>query len=342
MTAYFCYALYLSGFVYPIVAHAVWSPRGFLSTGSSKPLLGFGVIDFAGSGVVHMTGGTVALVASQILGPRIGRFYDVAGQKLPVPRVFPSYSVALQLLGTIILWFGWYGFNAGSALLLGIPNSGEVGALAAANTSVGAGAGGMGALISLWLYGYWMTGQSRLDLPSFMNGVLSGLVGITASCGTIDLWAAAVIGFISGILFHFGKYFLEYLTIDDAVDAVPVHLVCGAWGLIAAGLFSNPRAVETGFGSSEFPGLFYGDWRLFVNQLIAAIFIFAWSAITTIPFFLLLSRAGMLRALGVEEVVGLDVKYHGEDPDAVNEIQDEIRSFKTELDRSRRAQNAGG
>lgn len=330
MSAYFLYSIYLSGFVYPIVAHAVWSPRGIFSSGASNPLFGMGTIDFAGSGVVHLTGGTVALISSHLLGPRIGRFYDVSGIRLVKPRVFPVYSVALQLLGTFILWYGWYGFNAGSALLLGVPNSGSIGALAAANTSVGAAAGGMGALISVFTYHYAMHGEWNLDLPAFMNGVLSGLVSITAACGTIPLWSAAIIGFLGGVLFPVGKYALERMCIDDVVDAVPVHFFNGIWGLIAVGIFSEPKLVENAFGSSE-GGIFYGDWRLFANQSIAAFAIIIWSALTTLPLFYLLGRVGMLRTLGLEEVVGLDAKYHGEHRDAMIEIQNDLQSFKTEL-----------
>ena len=262
-------------------------------------------------------------------------FCGVSADRRPSP-IWSSLSLTRKFQHPV----GWYGFNAGSALLLGIDNSGGVGALAAANTSIGAGAGGMGALLSYWLYYYVKLGESRLDLPSFMNGVLSGLVGITAGCGTIELWAAAIIGFVAGMMFHLGKYALELLCIDDAVDAVPVHLFSGIWGMIAVGLFSTPKLVGLAFGSTEYHGLFYGDWRLFVNQLVAIGSIFMWSSLTTIPFFVALSRAGMLRTLGLEEVVGLDVKYHGENPDADNEIHDEIRSFKTELDRSRRGKSA--
>ena len=119
MTAYFCYSFFLCAFVYPVVARAIWSNKGFLSAFNEEPLGGIGAIDFAGSGVVHCTGGVTALLASIILGPRQGRFYDDEGRPLAEPRQIPGHSTALQLLGTMLLWYGWYGFNCGSALLLG-------------------------------------------------------------------------------------------------------------------------------------------------------------------------------------------------------------------------------
>lgn len=114
MAAYLCYSFFLTGFVYPVVVHAVWSPAGFLSTGNSSPLLNIGMVDFAGSSVVHMVGGTTALISTYLLGSRRGRFYDLqTGEPLEVPKPMPGHSVSLQMLGSFILWFGWFGFNPG-------------------------------------------------------------------------------------------------------------------------------------------------------------------------------------------------------------------------------------
>eukprot|EP00339_Tiarina_fusa_P006159 CAMPEP_0117080306 /NCGR_PEP_ID=MMETSP0472-20121206/56667_1 /TAXON_ID=693140 ORGANISM="Tiarina fusus, Strain LIS" /NCGR_SAMPLE_ID=MMETSP0472 /ASSEMBLY_ACC=CAM_ASM_000603 /LENGTH=261 /DNA_ID=CAMNT_0004807905 /DNA_START=72 /DNA_END=853 /DNA_ORIENTATION=- len=117
MSAYLCYSVVLVGIIYPVIAHAIWSNNGFLSNTNSSPLFGSGAIDFAGSGVVHLTGGITALFATVILGPRRGRFFNAQGEALETPKEFPGHSMALQLLGTMILWFGWFGFNPGSALL---------------------------------------------------------------------------------------------------------------------------------------------------------------------------------------------------------------------------------
>ena len=118
MAAYLLYSIALAGFIYPVVAHSVWSKSGFLSRTNDDPFMDMGVLDFAGGGVVHLNGGLTALYATLVLGPRRGRFYDAQGDPLETPVPFPGHSVALQLLGTMILWFGWFGFNPGSALLL--------------------------------------------------------------------------------------------------------------------------------------------------------------------------------------------------------------------------------
>ena len=139
MTAYLCYSMVLAGFIYPVVAHSVWSNNGFLSNFNVDPLFGCGAIDFAGSGVVHLTGGFTALLATAVLGPRRGRFYDAKGEPLATPKPMPGHSIALQLLGTMVLWFGWFGFNPGSALLLDNDHVGEIAANAAVATAISVG-----------------------------------------------------------------------------------------------------------------------------------------------------------------------------------------------------------
>ena len=148
MKAYLLYSVFLVGFVYPVVAHAFWSTNGFLSATSSYPLWDSGIIDLAGSGPVHMTGGVTALVAAIILGPRIGRFYDKDGNPLDEPHEFPPHSVTLQFLGTFCLWFGWYGFNPGSVFYISSHSQGEVAALVAVNTTLGACAGALSAMFT--------------------------------------------------------------------------------------------------------------------------------------------------------------------------------------------------
>ncbi|VEU44573.1 unnamed protein product [Pseudo-nitzschia multistriata] len=180
MVAYLCYSVALAGFVYPVVAHSVWSNNGFLSVSNTEnPLLGIGSIDFAGSGVVHVTGGATALLATIILGPRRGRFYDAQGDPLETPNPFPGHSVALQLLGTMILWFGWFGFNPGSALILGIDKAGEVAAVAAVSTALSGAAGGITALFTNLYLVERFTGEPYFSILHAMNGSLSGLVAVT-------------------------------------------------------------------------------------------------------------------------------------------------------------------
>ena len=164
MTAYFGYTLFLVGFVYPVIAHAIWSPQGFLSAFRKDPLWGVGMVDFAGAGVVHLTGGSTALFATMILGPRRGRFHDDTGRKRTTPKEFRGQSLSFQVLGTFILWFGWYGFNCGSALLTGVAWSNSTVALAGVNTTL---AGGVAGITSL-LYHYHRldrcTGEPYFDL----------------------------------------------------------------------------------------------------------------------------------------------------------------------------------
>jgi len=169
------------GFVYPVVAHSIWDDNGFLSAFIDDDLKyrGTGVIDFAGSGVVHMTGGLTALIAAVILGPRRGRFHDDYGNPLEEPVSFPPHSVALQVLGTFILWVGWYGFNPGSALGIQDKAYGDVAALCAVTTTLAAAAGAVAAMFTDSILEAFKTGEASYDLTMAMNGCLGGLVAIT-------------------------------------------------------------------------------------------------------------------------------------------------------------------
>ena len=184
MAAYLCYSLLLAGFVYPVVAHAAWSSTGFISPLNADPLLGIGLVDFSGSGVVHLTGGATALFATYILGSRRGRFFDATtGRPLEVPKPFPGHSVSLQMLGSFILWFGWFGFNPGTALLLvGNPDQAQIGALCAVNTFLASSAGCISALFIKMAMQYRERGEVTFDLIAAMNGSLSGLVAVRACC----------------------------------------------------------------------------------------------------------------------------------------------------------------
>ena len=196
--AYLCYSLMLTGFVYPVVVYSIWSWSGFLTAFNDDPPFGCGMHDFAGSGVVHMTGGITALIAAKILGPRIGRFYDADGNELPEPHSFPPHSVALQVLGTFILWVGWYGFNPGSTLMISNSDMGDVAALCAVTTTIAAASGSVSAMFTDMFMYRRKTGETAYDITMCMNGALSGLVGITAGCSIVAPWPAFDMGIVAG------------------------------------------------------------------------------------------------------------------------------------------------
>mmetsp|Transcript_2142 Transcript_2142/g.3146 ORF Transcript_2142/g.3146 Transcript_2142/m.3146 type:complete len:522 (-) Transcript_2142:215-1780(-) len=313
LEAYFCYSFFLTAFVYPVVVHAVWDKQGFLSAFNSNPLWGIGMVDFAGSGVVHTTGGCTALVAAIVLGPRVGRFYNEHGQALEEPRTFPPHSVALQVLGTFLLWFGWYGFNPGSTLAITPLGYGDVAALAAVTTTLSAATGCISALLFNFVVVLFLTGEEVFDLTMAMNGGLSGLVAITAGCSTVQPWAAIAIGLVAGLVYFGASKALISLKIDDAVDAIPVHLANGIWGCIAVGFFADPNLVSAVYGANNnaMGGVFYGYGTLLACQICGVLFILGWVTVFMFPFFIMLRYLNMLRLDPIEELVGCDVSHHG-------------------------------
>jgi len=317
MTAYLGYSVTLTAIIYPIVAHAVWAPTGFLSSTNANPLFGTGAFDFSGSGVVHLTGGATALLATKILGARRGRFHDSKGNVLERPATLQQHSIALQFLGTFILWFGWYGFNPGSALIISNPRRTAVAIRAAVSTTLGAASGCVSALFTNLIYLERQTGEATFDVGHALNGALAGLVSITGGCCVFEPWASIIVGFVGGWCYLFCSYMLLKFRLDDAVEAIPVHLANGIWGLIAVGLFAVPQYLEEASGSGDHPGWFYSwargsaDGRLLAANLIEAIFILGWVSVTMGPFFSVLNFFGWFRADSLEEVVGLDISYHG-------------------------------
>jgi len=316
MKGYLFYSFFLVGWVYPIVAHAFWSTNGFLANVTAEPLWGSGAIDFAGSGPVHMVGGVTALMAAIVLGPRLGRFYDEFGNALETPNDIPGHSTPLAMLGTFALWFGWYGFNPGSTFGVSTSDLGEVAALVAVNTTLAACAGALSAMFtSTWL-SYRSTGLHTYDLAYTMNGLLTGLVAITAGCAAVECWAAVVIGIVSGWVYLAGSKLLIKLRIDDAVDAIPVHMLGGVWGLVSTGLFSAPDLMERAYGQSEHVGWFYewnrgsGNFTLLGIQLIAILFIFGWTTLFMYPFFYMLDFFASFRVDPLEEEAGMDISRH--------------------------------
>ena len=301
--AYLAYTAALTGVIYPVVVNWGWSAHGWLSpwTGTEPYLGANGMIDFAGSGIVHMTGGVAALVGAIFLGPRTGRF-SPSGECIDMP----GHSSVLVALGTFILWFGWYGFNPVSTLAFEYM---ETAARVAVTTTLGAAAGGVTAL-SIH-YGF----TKSLDVGPMCNGILAGLVSITGNCVVIEPWAAALIGAIGAAIYYGFSALLRKLKIDDPLDASSVHGACGAWGVIAAGLFAKQKYVLNDYGAEggadDYGALYGSGGKQLGNQIAGVVAIIAWVGFTSSVLFGVLKYAGMLRVPVEEEEVGLDTSHHG-------------------------------
>ncbi len=279
--AYLIYSLVISAFIYPVYGHWVWG-GGWLSN------LGFH--DFAGSGVVHAVGGLVALAGAIVLGPRFGK-YDSNGK----PRAIPGHNIPLAAIGVFILWFGWYGFNPGSTL-----NGEDLRmAVIAVNTTLAASAGAVSALLFIRARtGVW-------DIGMALNGVLAGLVAVTAPCAVISAVPAVLIGLVAGILVVVSILTVENLGVDDPVGAFSVHGVNGIWGLIAVGLFADGTYADV-------TGLFFGGGvQQLITQLIGAVAAAAWAFILGLVTFKAMDLAFGIRVSPEEELSGLDVIEHG-------------------------------
>ena len=287
-SSYLIYSFLISAIIYPIAGHWIWG-GGWLSTlGGAGFTGGANFRDFAGSTVVHSIGGWLALVGAIVIGPRLGRF-----NKDGSPRAIPGHSITLATLGVFILWLGWFGFNPGSQLAANGPNADAI-ALVAANTNLGAAAGGMTALILAWVIG------KKPDLGQTLNGLLAGLVAITAPCAWVTPEAALIIGGVGGVLVVAGSLWLEKLKIDDPVGAVPVHLLNGAWGTLAVGLF----AVDNGLFTT-------GQAGQLIAQLVGVLSVGAWCAVTGVILFYGMKVTVGLRVSREEEMKGLDYHEHG-------------------------------
>lgn len=275
--SYIVYSIVITGLVYPIVVHWSWG-GGWLAQ------LGTPFTDFAGSTIVHSVGGWAALAGAIIVGPRIGKF-GVDGK----PRAIIGHSIPFAVLGTLILWVGWYGFNPGSQLAA----DAGIGPIALTTTLSGAFAA-LAALATSWVL------SRKPDVSMTANGALAGLVGITAGCASVDNWAAIVIGAISGVLVIASVRFFERIRVDDPVGAISVHGVCGAWGTIAVGLFAADGGLITD-----------GQAAQLVSQIIGvvAVFVFAFGS-ASILFGIIRATMG-LRVGREEEFAGLDVHEHG-------------------------------
>ena len=295
-SVYLIYSVVVSAIIYPIYGHWLWG-GGWLNSADFMVKLGggYGALDFAGSGVVHALGGYIALAACILLGPRIGK-YDEKGN----PRPIPGHSLAFAVIGTFILWFGWFGFNPGSTL-----SAHELRiSVIAANTNLAAAAGAVTAMIITWLR------NGKPDVGMTCNGAVAGLVAITAPCAWVQPWAAVVIGIVAGFIACYGYWWLERRGIDDVVGAIPVHGFAGTWGLIALGLFADGTY---GVYTTEPPlvtGLLYGNPGFFACQVISAVVNFVWAFGTGFILFWILKKTIGIRVSPEEEMLGLDITEH--------------------------------
>jgi len=278
------YSAILGAIIYPMVVFWTWG-GGWIADQ--------GWVDFAGSGIVHMTGGIVALVGAIIVGPRVGRVFG----NPPSPSNF-----GLAALGTFILWFGWYGFNVGSTLAAEDPNA--LG-LVAVNTTLAAAVGALSAM----LYGYFMKG-GKWDLGLVLNGSLAGLVGITAGCAFVNPLGALLIGAAAGVVMVISVDIVEASKVDDAVGAFAVHGACGALGVLAIGFLGIGELTEAAGGSGA--GLLMGGGvDMLISQIVGLVGITAWVTVASVVTFGALKAAGLLRMPTAADEIGIDAYEHG-------------------------------
>jgi Amt family ammonium transporter len=303
--SFFIFSILVGGFIYPMFENWVWG-GGWLAQLGYRLGFGHGAVDYAGSGVVHLQGGSLAVITAWMIGPRIGKFIN--GQ----PQAILPHHIPMVQLGTFILAFGWFGFNAGSSLA---GTDGRIG-IVAVNTMIA----GMAATLSGVLYMWNVYGKPD---PSMMcNSMLAGLVAITSPCAFVSPMAAFIIGAVAGVLVVWSVFFVERMGIDDPVGAISVHGANGLWGLIAVGLFSDGTygAGWNGVGATQYmgqagrgvTGLFYGDPSQLVAQCIEAGTAIAWNVIIGGSLFWLIGKAiGGNRVSAETETGGLDVPEMG-------------------------------
>ncbi|MFC4100042.1 ammonium transporter [Paenibacillus xanthanilyticus] len=286
LSSYLVFTVLFTAIIYPVVAHWIWG-GGWLAKDGAQ--------DYAGSTVVHLTGALAAFAATVLLKPRIGKFNKdgSANEILGHNQVYSALSV-------LLLWVGWFGFNAGSAVSVGEGFFGYV----AFNTQLGAAGGAVAALLISWLV------AGKADITSMLNGALAGLVAITASCAFVDPWAAVVIGLVAGILVVFSVKFFEKIKVDDPIYALSVHGVAGIWGTLANGIFATQTLAEqvgVGRGGLIDTGSWHQLWIQFESVVVCGAFVLAAS-------FLILGVMKMIMGFRVteeQEIIGLDLSEHG-------------------------------
>jgi Amt family ammonium transporter len=303
--SFFIYSIIIGAFIYPVFGCWVWG-GGWLAQVGYRLGLGHGAVDYAGSGVVHLQGGALALITAIMIGPRIGKY----GPDGKVNPILPHHVPMVQI-GTFILAFGWFGFNAGSSLA---GTDGRIG-IVAVNTMIA----GMAATLSGIIYMWAVVGKPD---PSMMcNSMLAGLVAITSPCAFVTPVGAFIIGAVAGVLVVWSVFFFDKIKIDDPVGAISVHGVNGLWGLIAVGLFSDGTygAGWNGVGAAEYlgkaglgvTGLFYGDGKQILAQLLEGGVCIAWNVVVGGVVFFVLDKVVGNRVSAEVEIAGLDVPEMG-------------------------------
>mmetsp|Transcript_102804 Transcript_102804/g.219887 ORF Transcript_102804/g.219887 Transcript_102804/m.219887 type:complete len:558 (-) Transcript_102804:132-1805(-) len=318
---YGIYSFLMTAFIYPVVVCWTWGYGWLAGSAEDGYINKVGYMDFAGSGVVHMTGGVGALVGAICAGPRTGRFEE-SGSGGPasswgegtgsVDSEWDAHSVPLQVLGTFILWFGWYGFNCGSTLGLSDAKTGALAAQVAMNTTIAAATGGLTVFFAK--FGIF----KKYDVGGLCNGILAGLVSITAPCGNVETGFAFLIGFIGGFIYLGSSVALKKMKIDDPLDAFPVHGACGAWGVLAAGFFDWGKNFDHTHGWSGFDCVTGddgtcmdgGNGLMIAANIVEILCITLWVAGLSLLIFLPLRMMGLLRATDEVQKVGGDATHH--------------------------------
>lgn len=299
------FAFFFTALIYPVVAHAGWSGAGIFGQGlevdgSRAITLGnaTGALDYAGSGVVHLTGATAAFVAALMLGPRKGK-YTASGK----PRAIPGHSMPIFGIGVVVLWLGWFGFNGASSLNT---DSGFF-AHVIAVTNLGAAAGAIAAALTIYAI------TKKFDTGMIGNGAIAGLVAITAPAGYVEMWAAPIIGGVAGIIVVVGVIVIDKMGLDDPVGATSAHGLAGIWGTLAVGLFLSPNLQSyNALGGSPKGGLFTGGgFDQLGVQALTVLITFAWVATATFAIFFVLKKTIGIRVSEEDETAGLDISEHG-------------------------------
>lgn len=281
-SAYVVFTILFGILVYPVIAHWIWG-GGWLAEHGKQ--------DFAGSTVVHLTGAMAALAATILLKPRIGK-YNKDGSANNIA----GHNQVYTALAVLILWVGWFGFNAGSTVSV----DGAFFGFVALNTNLAAGAGAVAATFISWLV------LGKPDVPTLLNGALAGLVAITASCAFVEPWAAVVIGFIAGVLFYSARFF-EKRKIDDPIFALSVHGTAGVWGTLSTGFFATEELATVGQA-----GLFYGGGLHQLGvQALGVVTSGLYAFIISFVILFVMKKLVGIRVSEEEEIMGLDISEHG-------------------------------
>jgi Amt family ammonium transporter len=282
--AFYLFSFVLVALIYPVVGHWIWG-GGWAAS--------LGMFDFAGSTVVHSTGGWAALAGAIVLGPRLGK-YNREGKSLPLP----GHSLALATIGVFVLWFGWFGFNPGSTMAA---DAGAIGRIAVA-TNTAAAAAAIAASLTAWML------LGKPDLTMILNGGLAGLVAITAPCAFVSIPSSLIIGLIAGVLVVLSVLFFDKIKVDDPVGAISVHLVCGVFGTICVGLFAQDHFTPDTTGNGL---LFGGGAGLLMAQLAGIVGVGAFVFVSSMIIWKIIGATLGVRVSAEEELEGLDIGEHG-------------------------------